>query len=428
MATVERELEREVQHQTALALGLLSADEIGEEMVEELLTSMPEFEGARDEDFRAGLRRSCISNVRAVFELLGQGASEEEISPPGDATSWAFELVHRGMPLAALLRSYRLGHGLVERRFEAAVGELEVEPDVRWRVLAHASRTFFDYVDAVATQLVSEYEQEHARWIRGAAAARAELVRAIIEGDPVDARTATDLLRYDVSRRHLGFIVWSHADPASPAPRTGSLELAATALAGELGGGPVLLVPIGERVVWGWTSGDELRDEGGGAQPPPLPDGLRAAIGSCATGLEGMATSYEHARAARRVAELLGSRPGATVRYGTVALAALLTVEPAEAARFAVSQLGELAADTDAAARLRATLRVYLEENLSPGRTAKRLGIHQNTVTYRVRRAEEILGRPVEPGRLELEVSLRLSEGLEGLQDAARGGADTARR
>jgi DNA-binding PucR family transcriptional regulator len=68
------------------------------------------------------------------------------------------------------------------------------------------------------------------------------------------------------------------------------------------------------------------------------------------------------------------------------------------------------------AARLRATLRVYLEENLSPARAARRLGIHQNTVVYRVKRAEEILGHSIEQGRLELEVSLRLSEGLDGLR------------
>jgi DNA-binding PucR family transcriptional regulator len=109
-------------------------------------------------------------------------------------------------------------------------------------------------------------------------------------------------------------------------------------------------------------------------------------------------------------------RPGTVVRYESVALAALLTIDPAEAAGFVEAQLGELASDTDAAARLRATLRVYFEENLSPARTARRLGIHHNTVMYRVKRVEEILGRPVHEGRLELDVSLRLSEGLDGLR------------
>jgi DNA-binding PucR family transcriptional regulator len=114
----------------------------------------------------------------------------------------------------------------------------------------------------------------------------------------------------------------------------------------------------------------------------------------------------------------MGVRRGSTVRYDSLALTALLTVDPTEAARFTIAQLGELAEETDAARRVRSTLRVYLEENLSPARAARRLGIHQNTVVYRVKRAEEILGHPIEEGRLELEVSVRLAEGLPGLNAA----------
>jgi DNA-binding PucR family transcriptional regulator len=81
--------------------------------------------------------------------------------------------------------------------------------------------------------------------------------------------------------------------------------------------------------------------------------------------------------------------------------------------------LGELVADNDSAARLRATVQVYLEENLSPARAARRLGVHQNTVVYRVKRAEELLGREIGPRRLQTEVALRLAEMLDGLRAAA---------
>ncbi len=73
---------------------------------------------------------------------------------------------------------------------------------------------------------------------------------------------------------------------------------------------------------------------------------------------------------------------------------------------------------TDTMARLRATLRVYLEEKQSPTRAARRLGIHENTVTYRIKQSEEIIKRSVDERRLELETALRLSEGLEGLRAA----------
>jgi hypothetical protein len=395
----------------------VSPVELGAEMATALMALIPEFEGSTDEDFRSGLVLSCAGNLSEIWKQLGSGAATDRFTPPADATAWAHELVHRGMPLAAMLRAYRLGHAFAARRVEQAAAEIEMEPEIRLRALSHASRYFFAYVDEISTQLVTEYEQERARWIRGAAAARAELMTAIIDGQPVDARAATATLRYDVTRRHLAFIVWSEARLNQPAPATGSLEVASTSLARELGGGPVLLVPIGERVVWGWTSGGELRDDADAASVRPG-DGLRAAIGTPASGVAGMAQSHDRALAARRVAEVLGVRPGTIVRYGSVALTALLTIEPAEAASFAERQLGELAGDSDMAARLRATLRVYLEENFSPARAARRLGIHQNTVVYRIKRAEEILGHTVDQGRLELEVSLRLSEGLEGLRSA----------
>jgi DNA-binding PucR family transcriptional regulator len=134
-----------------------------------------------------------------------------------------------------------------------------------------------------------------------------------------------------------------------------------------------------------------------------------------------MAESHDQARVARRVADLRGVRPGTVVGYRAAGLTALLTADPAEAVRFAQTELGALLAPTDTSARVRATVRVYLEENLSPARTARRLGIHQNTVVYRVKQAEERLGRGVEQRRLQLEVALRLADMIDGLQAAASG-------
>jgi DNA-binding PucR family transcriptional regulator len=96
-------------------------------------------------------------------------------------------------------------------------------------------------------------------------------------------------------------------------------------------------------------------------------------------------------------------------RYGRVALAALATADPGQAASFVRHQLGELGADDDTSRRLAATLRVYLDEHCSRSRAAKRLGLHENTISYRVRQAEEILGRGVEEDTLELHVALALA-------------------
>ena len=418
MSTVQPDLETVVGQQVEAVLDRLRPGPLAEEMADLLMASIPELGRASDEDFRAGLLLSCESNVSAIWNGMLTGAPIDSIAPPPDAVAWAHELVHRGVQLPALLRAYRLGHGLAERRLEEAATGLEIEPEIRWRVLARMSHHLFAYIDAVCTELVDDYEQERAQWIRGAAAARAELVTAIVERQPVDARVASEKLRYDVSRRHLALIAWG--EPSRAGQRAGSLESEAIALAAALGGGPVLTVPIGERVVWAWTSGDHVIDDPT-VITQMLGEGVRAAIGTCREGLAGMADSHDESRVARRVAELRALRPGAVVGYREVDLTALLTADPVEAVRFTEAELGELIADTDVAARLRATIRVYLEENLSPARAARRLGVHQNTVVYRVKRTEEQLGHPIEERRLRLEVALQLSSMIGGLRAAADG-------
>jgi DNA-binding PucR family transcriptional regulator len=412
-----RQAERtDVQRQVEQIVTSVSPLRLGEEMATRLMASIPQLGGQTDEDFRTGLVLSCQSNLTTIWQQLLTGAPTDRAAPPRDAIAWAHELVHRGMDLAALLRAYRLGHSMVEERFGAVAAELDLPQEFRWRVLAQISRHLFAYVDAVCTQLVQDYEQERARWIRGAMAARAELVQAIIEGEHVDVRAARATLRYDVTRRHLGFIVWTDGVAHGEAPRSAALDAAAVALAAELGGGQVVTVQIGERVVWGWTSGTRLSDSGP-ARSPALRQGMCAAIGTPHGGLRGMARSHHEARAARRVSELLASRDPIT-GYHSVSLIALLTLHPGETARFVEVELGQLAEASTAMTRLRETLRVYLEEKQSPTRAARRLGVHENTVTYRVRQAEEILGCSVDERRLELESALRLSEALPALHAA----------
>ena len=77
-----------------------------------------------------------------------------------------------------------------------------------------------------------------------------------------------------------------------------------------------------------------------------------------------------------------------------------------------IETLGALADDDDHNARLRATLGVFLQENGSYKATAERLTLHKNTVQYRVRKAEESLGRPVGEDRLNVELALLASQWL----------------
>jgi len=95
-------------------------------------------------------------------------------------------------------------------------------------------------------------------------------------------------------------------------------------------------------------------------------------------------------------------------------LDSLLTHDLDEARRFVHSEIGPLMEDSDASRRMAATLEVFLQEESSFVRAARRLGIHENTVAYRVRRAEELLGRRASDRQLELRAALRLAAFVRG--------------
>ena len=59
---------------------------------------------------------------------------------------------------------------------------------------------------------------------------------------------------------------------------------------------------------------------------------------------------------------------------------------------FATSVLGDLVRDREHRADLVGTLIEWFRCNGSPQRTARELHVHPNTVTYRIRRVEEIAG------------------------------------
>jgi DNA-binding PucR family transcriptional regulator len=62
--------------------------------------------------------------------------------------------------------------------------------------------------------------------------------------------------------------------------------------------------------------------------------------------------------------------------------------------------------------RLRETLLAFLAAGGRSMRAAKELYVHQNTVTYRVKRAEELLDRRVTEDPIELMCALRLADTL----------------
>ncbi len=98
--------------------------------------------------------------------------------------------------------------------------------------------------------------------------------------------------------------------------------------------------------------------------------------------------------------------------YTEVAPVAMMLSSGGLLRAWVLSTLGQLATDDEHHARLRDTLLVFLDTGGSYKATAERLVLHKNTVQYRIRKAEESLGRPVASGRHDIELALRAGHWL----------------
>jgi DNA-binding PucR family transcriptional regulator len=194
----------------------------------------------------------------------------------------------------------------------------------------------------------------------------------------------------------------------------GSLEREAIEAAALLGCGDPLLVAAGASSLWAWCGTFnrptlEALTEIETHQPT---EGVRLAVGRPAFGIEGFRVTHVEAGHAARFWELGAARMGGTTAYRSVEVVSLLAADIDRARRFVASELGPLAEDSDAAARIRSTLLTFLAHGASHMRAAQALHMHHNTVYNRVRRAEELLGASVTAGSLELQTALVLAETL----------------
>jgi DNA-binding PucR family transcriptional regulator len=100
------------------------------------------------------------------------------------------------------------------------------------------------------------------------------------------------------------------------------------------------------------------------------------------------------------------------VTFGEVAPVAMMLGSMDLLRAWVLATLAGLADDDEHHARLRDTLLVFLRSGGSYKTTAERLMLHKNTVQYRIRKAEESLGRPVGENHHDVELALRAAHWL----------------
>jgi len=372
------------------------------------------------------LGRKVIASTRANTERFLRATAEDPTAPvPGDAPPEALDLaralVRRGIELDVLAHAYRRGQNVAWQMWLQIAREL-ADPDQLPDLLAFSSDRIFRFIDEILMTMIRRVAAERSAVAEGLDQRRAETVRLLLEGAPIDEQTAARRLGYALDRHHTAFIAWTEGD----APAAGALERLAEELAQAAGARRALTVPESALALWGWIPSDGPIDleplRRAAAQAPP---GVRVAVGSTRPGLAGFRTGHEEAAAVRR---MLAGRPSPDrlVAHREVEVLALLADDRPRLQAFVADVLGPLAGAGGGRARLCDTLRVWLQEGESASRTAARLGTHRNTVLHRIARAEELLGHPVAERRLALAVALeaRARLGIGAPEDAS---GDTAR-
>jgi len=348
------------------------------------------------------LHASIESNLETLEHIARYDIPVEEVSSPGAAEEYARRLAQRGISSTVLIRAYRLGQQLV---LQWAFGELaRREPDAQ--IAFTASRLFtdltFKYVDSISEQVVVAYETERERWLAHRSTVRSAMLTEVLAGDAVDAATAEQALGYRLRQHHLGAVLWG-ADVRV-------LEKALAALGKNLGvSGQPLFFARDRSTAWAWLPLGRAA-----AHLDPESAGLGAhksfliALGSPGAGLTGFRVTHLEAVRAQQVAlaARATAQPLTSYHDPEVRTAAMLAADPEATRRLVAKSLGALAADNEGAERLRETLLTFLTEKGSYVATAERVHLHKNTVKYRVDKAIEERGRPLDDERLELELAL----------------------
>jgi DNA-binding PucR family transcriptional regulator len=313
------------------------------------------------------------------------------------------------VPAATLLQAYRQGEVEFIRW---CIQDLAENTDGDRDDVLLAALTIFEtvtsYVNRALSLMLTAYEEDREQWLQYNSVVFASRITDLLEADSVDVPTLERELDYKLSGFHLGLVLWLD-EPVDKNPLI-LLEGAVEQLARSAGfAGQHLLLPSDQTSALAWlatTSGSPPDIEAIDRLLAAYHPGLAVAMGKPGQGVQGLRRTHEQANSAQMVAVAAGAARARVTPYESIAPIAMVCSDMKSARRWVSDTLGGLAVQSDRNAMLRETVRAFLESDGSFMATADQLSIHRNTAQYRVRKAEEVRGRPLRDGRLDVELAL----------------------
>jgi hypothetical protein len=388
--------------------------EVSSDIRRSLEEDIPELRG--DAGVVELLGASVEGNVGTILRALRYGIAVQRVEAPAAALEYARRLAQHGVPVNALVRAYRLGQRHVTDLVMREVRALDMDPSTRFAVIEAIGSTLFEYIDWISQQVVVVYEDERERWLENQNNVRALRVREVLAGEKaIDIDAATTSIGYPLRWHHIGLVMW-YPDLGAEAGELVRLQRFLRELAHAAQAAARPLFVAADRVTgWGWLSyRAEAPDAVSSVRQFALkrPDSPSVTIGTMGQGLEGFRGSHREAEAARGVAIAGGVHQPAVIAASDpgLSIAALLAGNIGDTREWVAKVLGGLAVDSEGDARLRETLHIYTRCGCSYTGAAEELGMHFNSVKYRVGRAVARRGRPMDADRLDVEVALVLCQ------------------
>ncbi|TDE33598.1 helix-turn-helix domain-containing protein [Actinomadura sp. 6K520] len=313
-------------------------------------------------------RRHTRALVRGVAAALRSGGPGEDVLAAAERLG--SDRARQGVPVAAFLDGFQAGRAHLVRTLIAEGRRLGV-PDA---VLLDGVTRIDEITTALVHRMVHAHRVAELEMARTVREGRAQMLRQLLHGEsvpvlaPLDPSGAYHCVVSDVS------------DPAVAARLESELSAAGTALCGLVDGRLAALVA-------------RLPDPGTMAGPPAGPPAGPLLVAAPPAPPAGIAPMYALGRRALRA----GAAAGMTGLRGLTELALLTATEaePELGGLLAAELPAGLDPDDPFHVELAGTALAYLDHGGRIEPTAAALHVHGNTVKYRVRRLQELTGRPL---------------------------------
>lgn len=375
------------------------------EAIAEAVTRVPVYRELVGTPAWAEVTHHARDHATATLRSLRSGA------PPGCA-ELQFVVhtgVHRarqGVPLSAVLHAYRAGFGVVWSLIRSESARLGVEAEVVVRL----GGTAVDYFNAISTTVADAYLGE-AQAVRAAALQeRRTIVERLVSGTP--QRPDVRLADHGLDDPRLVFVLVVKANEDGELERVS--QRLAVALERELQHA-VLCAVTRQRVVAVLGATDAARAAEVEARVAAVGrEAQGGAFGGLSTARAGLGeVPAAFGEAERALRQATAERPLVVLSRARL-FDDLMSRADQTTLRLVPAWARELV-EEDAAStgELCETVVAYLGDELSVARCAKRLGVHPNTVRYRLARIESITGMStrVFDDLVEIVIALRLLQG-----------------